>query len=148
MCVAELTFENEKLTDDDLKCLDGFDALASLGFQNCPRVTGAGFGVLAKLPRLKVLSCVGPVTDAACPHIGRIKSLEEVTFAATKVTDAGLKELAALPVLRAVNLTATPAAGSAFARPAGVNCATSARRTRRSTTRAWKPSPSYLRWRC
>lgn len=114
-CVTELTLASDKLTDDDLAVVAGFDALRSFSLHECPRVTGTGFGALAKLPRLKVVSVVGPVGDAACLPLGQLKALEEVVLVQTKITDAGLKALAALPALDAINLTGTPLTGSAFA---------------------------------
>ncbi len=119
-CVTELSLASDALTDDDLQLLGGYDRLTSVGFQDCTRVTGSGFGALAKLPRLRAVSVVGPVTDAACKHLAQIKTLEEVTFGVTKVTDAGLRELAALPALDSVILDATPVTGSAFAAPGWV----------------------------
>lgn len=119
-CVSELSFASDVLTDDDLQLLAGFDHLASIGFHECERVTGSGFGALAKLPRLKAVSVVGPLTDAACQHLAQIKTLEEVIFNGTKVTDAGLRELVTLPALDRVMLDATPIEGSAFAAPGWV----------------------------
>ena len=64
---------------------------------------------------LTVSEC--PITDVACAHIGTIKSLEEVRFIRTKVTDTGLRELAALPALEALALEGSPVSGAAFTAP-------------------------------
>lgn len=117
-CVVGLSLEGEKVTDDALKHLDGFDHLRALVLHDCGRVTGIGFGVLPRLPRLKALAVSEcPVTDAACAAIGRTATLEEVRLSGTKVTDAGLRELSGLPALVALGLAGSPVAGSGFAAP-------------------------------
>jgi hypothetical protein len=114
-CVVGLNLEGPKVTDDAFKYLDGFEHLERIALHQCPNVTGTGFGVLPRLPRLKALvlsEC--PIADAACPAIGRDRALEEMRFIRTKVTDAGLKELAALPALESLGLEGSPITGVGF----------------------------------
>ncbi len=95
-CVVGLTIEGARLSDGSLKCLEGFDHLESLVLNQCDGLTGAEFGALARLSRLKTVSIVG---------------------SGTRLTDAGLRELAALPALDTISLDSVPISGRAFAAP-------------------------------
>ncbi len=117
-CVVELSIENEALTDESVQHLDGIEYLERLSLLRCATVNGANFGVLAKLPRLKVLAFVEcPLTDAACKPIGQCRKLEEVAFNSSRITDTGLRELNGVPGLVSISLYSTPVTGSAFAVP-------------------------------
>ena len=115
--VTNLTFDNGELTDDALAVLEGLENLNALVLLQCKQVTGTGFAVLPKLTRLKTFNVVGPLTDAACPHIAGVKSLQEVRLVGTKVTDAGLRELRELPLLDTLGLEGTPIDGSGLGQP-------------------------------
>jgi internalin A len=117
-CVVALSVEGEKLTDDALNHLDGFDHLERLTLHRCPNVNGTGFAGLPKLPRLKSLAVSEcPLTDVACPPIGRTGSLEEVRLIRTKVTDDGLRQLAGLAAMETLGLEGTQVTGAGFAGP-------------------------------
>jgi hypothetical protein len=117
-CVVGLSVEGDSLTDAALAPAGGFEQLERLTLHNCPKLTGAGFEALAKLPRLKAVAVSEcPLADGACKSLGRVKSLEEVRLVRTKVTDAGLRELAALPALELLGLEGMPASGTGFASP-------------------------------
>lgn len=115
-CVGNLTFDRDELLDSALAALDGLDNLDALVVQ-ASRVGAGGFAVLPKLKRLKSLVVVGPLPDAACAHIAVAKGLQEVRLIGAAVTDAGLAELAALPLLDTLSLEGTKLEGTAFARP-------------------------------
>jgi internalin A len=117
-CVVGLSAEGERFTDTALRSVGGFENLEQLTLHRCPKLTGTGFDTPTKWSRLKALALSEcPIGDAACAPIGRIESLEEIRLLSTKVTDAGLRELAGLPALEALTLEGASVSGVAFAAP-------------------------------
>jgi hypothetical protein len=146
-CATDVTLASDRLADADLAAVAGLDYLRAFALHDCPRVSGAGLGALTKLPRLKAVSVVGPLTDAAAPHLARIATLEEVALVRTKLTDAGLKELAGLPLLDTLDLTGTPATGVAFAAPGWGKLRELNATGTAFADPGWRPSPGSPRWR-
>ncbi|MBY0459034.1 MAG: hypothetical protein K2V38_16985, partial [Gemmataceae bacterium] len=117
-CVVELRIESDALTDDRLKYLAELARLEDLALLRCEKLTGVGFASFGGLARLKKFSATEcPLADEACKHLAKCLALEEVSLSRTKVTDAGLRELAALPALAALSLYETPITGTGFAAP-------------------------------
>jgi internalin A len=116
-CVTNLTFDNGELTDSALASLEELEYLSALVLSQCSRVSGTGLSVLSKLMRLKAISVVGPLTDVGCKHIASAKALQEVRLIGTKVTAAGLRELAALPKLDTLAFDAIQVTGGCFVAP-------------------------------
>jgi hypothetical protein len=117
-CIVGLTIEGEKLTDAALRYAGGFTHLEQLTIHRCPNLSGAGFDSLRKLEGLRsvaVSEC--PIDNAACLHIGQIKSLEEIRLIRTRATDSGVQAIATLPALEALSLEGSPVGGGAFSAP-------------------------------
>src|SRR5207248_4735475 len=81
----------------------------------------------AAIPQLEGIIVSGEdVTDAGVKALAGCKSLDNVAlFGTKKVTDAGVKELAALPKLQALYLAFMPLTGSCFEAFAGSKTLTS-----------------------
>ena len=73
------------------------------------RLTGRGLDQLASLPVLEDLSLVyGEVEDAMLPALRRCKYLRQIVLARAKITDEGVRSLAAIPTLSALGLDDCP----------------------------------------
>lgn len=99
------------LTDQELKIVDGLPDLEVLDLRGAP-ITDEALVHLENLPKLRELYLGGSVitdveqtlfrttiTDAAIPHLAKLKTLRVLSLARTGVTDAGIAPLAELPNL-------------------------------------------------
>ncbi|VTS01186.1 leucine-rich repeat domain protein : Putative regulatory subunit (Fragment) OS=Gemmata sp. Wa1-1 PE=4 SV=1: LRR_6: LRR_6: LRR_6 [Gemmata massiliana] len=94
------------LTDADLKELSSLSGLTSLDVSENGRITGAGLEELRALKGLTDLrvGAAGWFTDRDIKGLVRLQGLERLAIDVTGVTDAGLKELATLKRLTALDL--------------------------------------------
>ncbi len=128
--VFDVTLDDTKATDDDLKFLHVFPKLESVSLAKT-RVTDAGLAHLASLKKLKLLNLRGTkvtgkglahltllpmtnldldstrVTDDALKHVGAMKKLDWLQLCGTKVTDKGISHLSSLRKLEFIGLRRT-----------------------------------------
>jgi Leucine-rich repeat (LRR) protein len=120
--VVSVGIENDALTDADLKHLSACANLQRVALLNCPKVTGAGFAVLAPCSKLKALTAFAcALTDDAPRALAALAALEELNLDGAHLSDAGLRALAALPALEVLSLEGAPVSGTAFAAPGWAN---------------------------
>src|SRR5262245_25902643 len=94
--VVGVNWISTKVTDADLKELDGLKNLTSLSLFGTKEVTAAGLKELAALPKLtSVRLGLMTVTDAGMKELAGLKGLTKVSLVSAQVTDTGVKELVA-----------------------------------------------------
>jgi hypothetical protein len=73
------------------------------------KVTDADLKLLKAFPQLQVLKldAASKITDAGLKEVASLKHLQDLGLGSTQVTDAGLKHLAGLKQLKALNLNFT-----------------------------------------
>ncbi|MES1258860.1 MAG: hypothetical protein ABUS51_10535, partial [Acidobacteriota bacterium] len=99
--LRELNLSATTVADAGIAHLAGLRKLQVLGLRNT-LVTG----VTMALPSLTDLDAGGsPVSNAGLERIAKMAGIERLSLADSEVTDAALKLLAALPSLRALNLS-------------------------------------------
>ena len=102
---------NDKVTDDDLQCLQAFPELQHL-YLGGTKIGDAGFKHIAGLKHLKRIGLIGTrVTDIGLKELERLQELETVLLGNTAVTDAGLPSLCKLKNLGTLILSATAITG-------------------------------------
>ncbi len=84
--------------------LAGLTQLKRLGIESTG-LDGSGFESIAALQRLEELEIIGPVTDKTLAAIARMPALRHLDLTDTKITDAGLRELANTQSLQLIFIT-------------------------------------------
>ena len=99
-----LRVSNRPVSDAGLSRLAAMRSLESLWIGG--NITAAGVAYIAQLPNLKRLTLFGePLTSDAIVKLAAARSLDELTLKNTpKVTSSGLRPLAALPLLRVLDI--------------------------------------------
>jgi len=93
------------LTDDELTQAAKIPELRELNISECPKITAKGLNALAGAKKLEVLIADhGPATDGDWTEAGELTTLRFLRVGGRAVTDAGLKQAAALPNLRILNV--------------------------------------------
>ena len=103
-----------QVSDNDLCCLKGLlqSTGLSLGLSET-QVTDAGLEHLKECSQLKQLDLRSTqVTDAGLKHLEGFSQLEHLDLTSTQVTDAGLKHLTGLKYLRCLILSGTQVTGA------------------------------------
>ena len=92
------------ITDKGVALLADLPHLRLLDLRGCSQISNAGLGRLRAMPNLRVLRLAGyQIDDASLAIVGDLKSLVGVTIEEAAITDAGLADLARLP-LEEINL--------------------------------------------
>jgi hypothetical protein len=126
--IVIVTFDGERVTDEDLICLEplrylrhlrihggitdaglahirGLSRLRTVDLLEA-KVTDAGMKYLAGLKQLRSLVLIGsPITDAGLVDLGRLSCLQTLDLSESKITDAGLSHLGRLGELQVLRLT-------------------------------------------
>ena len=91
-------------TDANVKDLAAFTHLKKLRITS-PKITGAGFSQLAKLPELTELTAaVNQINDSTVKEIATLTHLKVLDLQATKITDQGINDLAPLKQLEELSV--------------------------------------------
>jgi F-box/leucine-rich repeat protein 16 len=115
------------VSDDGFRHIGRSKKLESLILMYCRDTTDVATSHLVGMPNLrKYHAGYTLITDTSLELLGRIKSLEEVSFEGCKfITDAGIPHLATLPHLREVSIggcpNVTPSGMTGFASSVRVN---------------------------
>jgi Leucine-rich repeat (LRR) protein len=113
MRLTSLDIRDVDIGEDGLKEVAKVVQLENLSLSSTDGVSDETIGELAALPRLARLDVSGAIGDAGLKSIAAIKSLQALNLSECQVTAAGIKELAKLEHLHELNLdsTATDDAG-------------------------------------
>jgi internalin A len=98
-----VNFDTKRLTSAELKRLSALDQLQVLGLFSCAIIDDDLKGLAAAgLKNLKTLYLneTQKITDDCMKSLGKLESLEELSFYKTKITGVGFKELAGLKKLK------------------------------------------------
>ena len=104
-----LDIGHARITD---KALADLAAIGSLDYLHLPNrgFTDESLAYIAKSDKLKYLWICGssnsPLTDEALKHVAKLQLLERLHIAGTGFTDTGMREIAKLPSLKDLNLSA------------------------------------------
>jgi len=105
---------NEKITDDDLQCLQAFPDLEHL-YLGRTKIGDAGLAHIKGLKHLKRLGLIGTrITDAGLKELEGLSELDDVLLGDTKITDAGLLSLCKLKNLHTLTLFSTKITGASL----------------------------------
>jgi Leucine-rich repeat (LRR) protein len=103
---------NEKITDDDLQCLQAFPDLEHL-YLGRTKIGDAGLAHIKGLKHLKRLGLIGTrTTDAGLKELEGLQELTSILLSDTKITDAGLVSLCKLKNLQSLILVKTNITGA------------------------------------
>lgn len=99
---------NDRVTDDWLERVSGFDTLRRLDLANCA-IQGEGLRHIGGLTGLRELNLtLTPVKDDALKHLANLTELRTLGLASTKCDGTGFVHLQALQKLESVNFHFTP----------------------------------------
>ena len=122
--LESLELSDTLVTDAGLRSVQGLVRLKSLTLNNT-RITDVGLENLTGLPKLRSLSLASTrITDAALAHLDEFKHLDALNLSDTEITDFGLESLYRLPQLHVLYLggTAVTDAGVAKLQKELPNC--------------------------
>jgi len=102
------------LTDEAFASLKHWPNLDNLLLNGCSGITGEGIRIIVETrPEIRKLQLLdASIDDTALPHLLKLKGLEDLHIARTKITEIGLEKLAGLR-----NLTSLGLSGGAMTAP-------------------------------
>jgi Acyl-coenzyme A:6-aminopenicillanic acid acyl-transferase len=118
--LEELNLGNPKLTNADVRALQGMPKLHGLGLIGAP-IGDTALAVVRTFPALRVLNLAGTkVTDAGLVQLKDLTALEQLSLKGTAITDAGLAHLANLTGLTILSLADTRVSDAGLAHLTGM----------------------------
>jgi Leucine-rich repeat (LRR) protein len=94
------------ISDDGMARLAQLRHVKEINIHEAYQIRGTGFAAWTDHPALTVLWAMSaPIDDEGLAEIGRIKKLQQLTIAYTKVTDAGMDSVVKLQALKALNIS-------------------------------------------